>query len=269
MKIFKSINTLNKNDNFKATIGFVPTMGALHKGHISLIKKSKKKCKKTLVSIFINPTQFEKKDDFKNYPQNLTADINILKQLKVDYLLIPKFNEIYKSKNDTTIKIKNKYKIMCAKYRPGHFEGVLAVIYQFLKKINPNYLFLGMKDYQQLFLIKRLVKKNFSTKIIECKTIRDKKYLPYSSRNYKLSKKNLIIARNISTDLKKIFSLIKKNLRNRKKIEALKTKILKYNVSLEYLEIRNKNNLSINFNRNNFKIFLAYKIQNVRLIDNH
>ena len=115
----------------------------------------------------------------------------------------------------------------------------------------------------------RLVKKNFSTKIIECKTIRDKKYLPYSSRNYKLSKKNLIIARNISTDLKKIFSLIKKNLRNRKKIEALKTKILKYNVSLEYLEIRNKNNLSINFNKINFKIFLAYKIQNVRLIDNH
>ena len=98
MIIFKSINKLNKEVNFKANIGFVPTMGALHKGHISLINSSKKKCKKTLVSIFINPSQFNKKKDLKKYPKKLRKDIKILKKLKVDYLLLPKVNEIYKSK---------------------------------------------------------------------------------------------------------------------------------------------------------------------------
>ena len=98
MIIFKSINRLNKEVNFKANIGFVPTMGALHKGHISLIKSSKKMCKKTLVSIFINPSQFNKANDFKNYPKNLKKDIAILKKLKVDYLLVPKVKEIYRNK---------------------------------------------------------------------------------------------------------------------------------------------------------------------------
>ena len=97
MIIFKSINKLNKKVNFKANIGFVPTMGSLHNGHISLIKSSKSKCKKTLVSIFINPSQFNKRNDYKKYPRNLNKDLMILKKLKVDYLLIPRINEIYKN----------------------------------------------------------------------------------------------------------------------------------------------------------------------------
>ena len=160
MIIFKSINKLIKEVNFKANIGFVPTMGSLHKGHISLIKTSKKNYKKTLVSIFINPSQFNKKSDLQNYPKNLKNDIKILKKIKVDYLLIPSIKEIYKNNKDKKIKLGKKDKIMCALYRPGHFEGVLAVIYQFLKKIKPNFVFLGEKDYQQLFLIKKFIKKN-------------------------------------------------------------------------------------------------------------
>ncbi len=135
MIIFKSINKLNKEVNFKANIGFVPTMGALHSGHISLIKLSKSKCKKTLVSIFVNPSQFNKSSDYKKYPRKLSRDIKILKNLKVDYLLIPKISEIYKNKKNMKIKITKKDKILCAKYRPGHFEGVLAVIQQFLSNI--------------------------------------------------------------------------------------------------------------------------------------
>ena len=108
MIIFKSINKLNKEVNFKAKIGFVPTMGALHKGHISLIKHSKKKCKKTIVSIFINPSQFNKLNDFKNYPKKIKEDISILKKLKVDYLLSPKPNEVYRNKNYKKIKSINK-----------------------------------------------------------------------------------------------------------------------------------------------------------------
>jgi len=161
MIIFKSINKLNKEVNFKAPIGFVPTMGSLHKGHISLIKSSKKKCSETLVSIFINPSQFNKKSDLKNYPRNLKKDIMILKKLNVDYVLLPKLNEIYKSKKDKKINFKKKDKIMCAQFRPGHFEGVLAVINQFLKNIKVSYLFLGEKDYQQFFLINKLIRNKF------------------------------------------------------------------------------------------------------------
>ena len=268
MIIFKSINKLNKEVNFKANIGFVPTMGAIHKGHESLIHRSKKKCKKTLVSIFINPAQFNKKNDFNRYPRKLANDIKILKRLKVDYLLLPKFKEIYKNKKNMKISLNKKDKILCAKYRPGHFEGVLAVINQFLINIKPKYMFLGDKDYQQVLLIKKFIKKKFSTKIIKCKTIRLKNLIPFSSRNLLLSNNNLKKSMLISANLKKLHFLIKKNLKNTYKIEKIKKNISKLGVKLEYLELRNKNNLSRKFNRSNSKIFIAYYLQKVRLIDN-
>ena len=187
MIIFKSINRLNKEVNFKANIGFVPTMGSLHKGHISLIKSSKKICKKTLVSIFVNPSQFNKGSDLKNYPRNLKRDIKILEKLKVDYLLTPNVSDIYRVRKNTIIKLNKKDKIMCALYRPGHFEGVLAVINQFLQRFDPKCIFFGEKDYQQLFLIKKFIKNKFKTKIFSCSTIRDKNKLALSSRNILLS----------------------------------------------------------------------------------
>ena len=134
MIIFKSINKLNKEVNFKADIGFVPTMGALHQGHVSLIKKSQKKCKKTLVSIFVNPAQFNNKEDYKKYPKNIQKDLKLLKNLKVDYVLIPTVKDVYGNKIKKKFKISKSNKILCAKYRPGHFEGVLGVIDQFIKQ---------------------------------------------------------------------------------------------------------------------------------------
>ncbi len=159
MIIFKSINTLAKEVNFKADIGFVPTMGSLHKGHISLINKSKKKCRKTVVSIFVNPSQFDKKKDYKNYPRSLNKDILILKKLKVDYVLVPPIKNIFKTKKNMNVAINPKYKVLCAKFRPGHFEGVLGVINQLLKKIKSKYIFLGEKDFQQAYLISNFIKK--------------------------------------------------------------------------------------------------------------
>ena len=130
MIIFKSIKKLNKEVYFKASIGFVPTMGSLHKGHISLVKNCQKTCHKTLVSIFINPSQFNRKTDYKNYPRTLDKDIKILKKLKVDYVLVPNIKEIYSRNTPRKISINKKHKVLCGKYRPGHFEGVLAVINQ-------------------------------------------------------------------------------------------------------------------------------------------
>ena len=212
MIIFKSINKLNKEVNFKANIGFVPTMGALHKGHISLINSSKKKCKKTLVSIFLNPSQFNDNKDLKKYPKNLHNDIKILKKLKVDYLILPKINEIYKNKKSMKIKLRKRDKILCGKYRPGHFEGVLGVINQFLMNININlnYMFLGEKDYQQIILIKKFIKKKFKTKIIKCKTVRLKNLVPYSSRNFYLTRNTINNASFVSKSIHKLYLSIKK-----------------------------------------------------------
>ncbi len=176
MIIINSINKLKKEVNFKANIGFVPTMGSLHKGHLSLIESSKKKTSKTIVSIFVNPTQFNSKLDFKKYPRNLSKDINILKKINVDYLFLPKINDIYIKKKDKKIKIPKKEKILCAKYRKGHFEGVLAVINQLLKIVRAKYIFLGEKDYQQIYLIRKFIKNKFKIKIISCPTIRNKNH---------------------------------------------------------------------------------------------
>ena len=269
MIIFKSIKVLNNNVNFSNNIGFVPTMGALHKGHISLIKASKRKCHKTIVSIFINKPQFNKKKDFKNYPRNISKDLKILRKLKVDYLLMPSDKDIYSSNKHRKIKINRKEHIMCAKFRSGHFEGVLAVINQFLLKIKPTIMFLGEKDFQQIYLIKKFISGKFNTKIIQCKTIRNKNGLPYSSRNALLNKKNLQTAINVSKIFKKFYNIIKLNFKKTKDINLVKNEIINKNVKLEYLEIRNKLNLSKKINKKNFKIFIAYHVNNVRLIDNY
>tara|TARA_B100000029_G_C17427835_1_gene906771 strand:+ start:239 stop:1054 length:816 start_codon:yes stop_codon:yes gene_type:complete len=270
MLIFKSINKLNKKVNFKANIGFVPTMGALHKGHISLIHKSQRRCKKTLVSIFINPSQFNKKKDFNKYPRTFNKDIKILKKLKVDYLLLPKTNEIYKNKKNMKIKLSIIDKVLCAKYRPGHFEGVLGVINQLLRniKINLNYIFLGEKDYQQVYLIKKFIKNKFNIKVVACKTKRNKNHLALSSRNLLLSKKYLEKAEYISQYVRKYYLTLKNNFKNIKKINEVKKEIVNIGAKIEYFELRNKNNLSKKCNKRNFKIFFAYYLQNIRLIDN-
>ena len=265
MIIFKSINKLNKEVNFKASIGFVPTMGSLHKGHISLVKNCQKTCDKTLVSIFINPSQFNRKTDYKNYPRTLDRDIKILKKLKVDYVLIPNIKEIYSRNTPRKISINKKYKVLCGKYRPGHFEGVLAVINKFLKDLKVKKIFLGEKDFQQYFLIKNFVKKRFKTKVVLCKTIRMNGSLPYSSRNKLLDKKSIRIAQQFTKKIVDVFKNIKKNTKKTYLLQSIKSNS---NIKIEYLELRNKNNLSPIFNKKNLKLFVCFYIKKVRLIDN-
>ena len=125
MKIISNNRDLSKTLGSFKNIGFVPTMGGIHKGHISLIRRSIKTNKKTIVSIFINPKQFNNKKDFNSYPANIKKDLVILKKIKkLDFIYIPEFEDIYENKKKSKIKIENKYKVLCAKYRIGHFEGV-------------------------------------------------------------------------------------------------------------------------------------------------
>ena len=266
MIIFKSINKLNKEVIFKADIGFVPTMGSLHQGHVDLIKKSQNKCKKTLISIFINPTQFNKKSDYKKYPKNIKNDIKLLKKLKVDYVLIPNVKDVYKNKRKKKFKINKPYKILCAKYRPGHFEGVLSVIDQFINKLKISKIFLGEKDYQQYIIIREYLRKNSKIKTILCKTARMKNGLAYSSRNLLLDYESIKSSASFVLKVKKLFFSLKRDLKNKSIIKKFINENKDFNI--EYLELRNKNNLSRKVNKKNVKIFFAFYIQGIRLIDN-
>jgi pantoate--beta-alanine ligase len=277
MKLIKQIADLNKAIKEENELGFVPTMGSLHKGHEFLIKVSKKRCKKTIVSIFINPTQFNDKNDYNKYPRNLVKDLKILKKLKVDFVYLPTVNQIYKDKKLPKIILKKSQKILCAKFRKGHFEGVLDVLNRFVKLISPKKIFMGEKDYQQFFLVRDYISKKYTTKIYPCRTIRNSNGLALSSRNRLLDsdalKTSALIANKLF-DLK--ISISKKNSMggvNFKKSKTLikiskKELIDKFNIKIEYLECRNLINLSTNLKNKPFKLFVAYYLNNVRLIDN-
>ena len=266
MKIFKDKHSLQK-EILNKHISFIPTMGGLHKGHISLIKKSKKYKKKTLVSIFVNPKQFNKKSDFRSYPRSDKADIKILKNLKVNYLYKPSIKDIYNFKPKNKIYLNNLSKNLCGKYRKGHFKGVVNVMNRLIEIIKPKNIFMGKKDYQQLFLIKKFISKyKTNSKIIECNIIRENNGVACSSRNYLLNSTDMKIASNIYHFINKIKKRIHIYSSNYLKNEMIKLGARK----VDYVEnwSVNKNLKRSKKNNKNCKIFIAYYIKNVRLIDN-
>ena len=270
MKLIKQITDLNKAINKEKEFGFVPTMGSLHKGHESLIRVSKKKCKKTMVSIFVNPTQFNKKEDYKTYPRSLKKDLKTLKRLKVDYVYIPTVSQIYKNKKKSKITLNKSDQILCAKSRRGHFEGVLNVLNHFVKLISPKIIFMGEKDYQQFFLVKKFIEKKYNSKVYMSKTIRDSNSVALSSRNILLNQTNLKAARLITNKLFDLRHSINKNKSKANNLIRVFKKVLikNFNVKIEYLECRNLINLRTNLYNKPFKLFIAYYLDGVRLIDN-
>ena len=269
MKILLNNDDLNEALYNVRNVGFVPTMGSIHRGHLSLIKRSLNECNRTIVSIFVNPTQFNNKNDYKNYPKNSQKDLSILKKLKIDFLYMPKKNDVYNFKRKSLIRLNKKDKVLCARFRKGHFEGVIDVMDRLTGLIRPKKIFMGEKDYQQLYLVRKYLKKHHRSKIIGCKTIREKNKLALSSRNLRLSKTQLIKASKLIKNLMNIKKKFKKkdnfnNILYYKKKELSKL----YNVKIEYLEFRNIKNLKLSNKLKNSKIFLAYYLNKVRLIDN-
>ena len=268
MKIIKNKNKLIKLVDKEKRLGFIPTMGAIHMGHLSLIKRAKKECKKTIVSIFVNKPQFDKKSDFINYPRSLKRDISTLRKNRVNYLYLPKFNEIYPKGYNKNIKISLFKRKLCGKFRPGHFESVVDVIERFIKIIKPKRIYFGNKDMQQLKIVEEFIKrKKFGTKVIGCKTIREKNGIALSSRNLLLTKKEKIIA-------SKIYNLIvnnKKNLINNVNyLYNIKKIISKIGVKkIDYIEKIDINKITKPFKKKKkFRIFIAYYLGKTRLIDN-
>ena len=268
MKLFTNKKKLQKEIKNINNISFVPTMGALHKGHASLIKKSVRESKKTLVSIFVNPKQFENKKDFKNYPKNYKNDIKILKRLKVNYLYRPSYKDIYKFKTENKIFLDQFSKKLCGKFRRGHFRGVIDAVNRLVEIIKPKKILLGNKDFQQLVLIKKHIKKNrINTKIIPCKTIRDKNFIAYSSRLKRLKnyeKNNLI-------KIIKFLRSYKRNLVSKKinyNFSQIKNKLLSLGVrKIDYIEIVDLKTLK-KPKKNKFNLFFAFYIGKIRFIDN-
>ena len=270
MKIFKDKQSLQKEILKNKEISLVPTMGGLHEGHISLIKRSQKSKLKILVTIFVNPKQFNKKSDFKSYPRNTKKDIKVLKRLKINYLYIPTYNDIYGFKPKNRVFLDKFSKKLCGKFRKGHFEGVLNVINRFIEIIKPKYIFLGKKDYQQLYLIKKHIeKRKIKSKIIECKTIRENNGVALSTRNLNLNENQMKIASNVYYYLYNLKKKIKKNY-NLFNLKKIKKDLKDLGAGrLDYLENYNITNFKkIKRQNKKFNIFIAYYIKNTRLIDN-
>jgi len=249
MKIFKDIyewTTFRKSLSPDKSLGVVMTMGALHDGHFSLIKRSKAENDYTLSTIFVNPTQFDRKDYLDNYPVTLNSDIAGLEKLNTDFLLLPDFEQIYPDNYTYKVCESEFSKILCGASRKGHFDGVLTVVMKLLHIADADRAYFGEKDYQQYHLIKKMAEAFFmNTEIIGCDIVREKDGLAMSSRNMRLTENG-----------RKLATFYAKAIRQNKGLEEIKVHLESNGVKVDYLEER--------FGRR----FAAVFIDNVRLIDN-
>ncbi len=273
-EIKKSIKDWKK---LNCSIGLVPTMGALHKGHASLIKKAKEMCDKVVVSIFVNPIQFGPNEDYDKYPRTIEKDKNLCEDIGVDIIFAPTPKEMY-GENITLSNTElsfvcppyNIVDCMCGKSRPGHFDGVATVVTKLFNIVEPNYAFFGQKDAQQLFIIKKFVKDlNINVEIIPCPIIRDYDGLAMSSRNTYLSEDERKRALTISQALKKIKSLYSNGITNANILFDTGISILDKNIELDYLEFRDFNTFEkVDKVKENTLVAIAAKVGKTRLIDN-
>lgn len=274
MKIFKFkedlINHLNILRSQNNSIGFVPTMGALHDGHVSLILASNQQCDKTVCSIFVNPTQFNNAADLEKYPRTIEHDIVILDTSGCDILFIPEVDEIYPN-NEQPVHYSLGFleTILEGKFRPGHFQGVCRVVDILLNIVNPSFLFLGQKDYQQCMVLKKMIMlRKHHTSIVTIPTMREVDGLAMSSRNMRLNADQRIKAPMIYVALQKMNQSGTLPLPIAKK-QAL-TLLSDAGFLVNYLEVANANTLEIltEWEKIPMVILVAAYLDDIRLIDN-
>lgn len=274
MKILKSISEVRivVNNNKDKQIGFVPTMGFLHEGHLSLIKKAREENELVFVSIFVNPTQFGENEDLDSYPRDLERDSKLCLNAGVDYIFLPNANEMYGEKFSTFVQVDKLREGLCGKSRPVHFNGVCTVVTKLFNIVKPNKAYFGEKDAQQLAIIKRLVKDlNSDVEIIGCPIVREEDGLAKSSRNSYLSEKERIEARVLSMGLKKCKALLESGERD---VQALK-KVIEEEINkaesskIDYIEIVDSESLQeVETVKNKILVAIAVFIGKTRLIDN-
>lgn len=274
MKIIKSIKYLKRivkeSKRNGSSINFIPTMGALHLGHIKLIQKAKKRNAVRIVSIFINPSQFGPSEDFKNYPRTIHNDLNLLRNEDVDIVFLPIENEILKYKTFykcPNFKIEN---ILCGKSRPNYFPGVKNIVIKLFDIVQADNSFFGEKDYQQLVVIKKMKDElNFGTNIIPIKTVRNKNGLPLSSRNKYLEINEIEIANKINKICKYLIPKVKNKLNTTKILAHAKRELRMNGIDkIDYLTILTDNLEKRKSLKSKSRIFIAANVGSTRLIDN-
>ena len=278
MLVFQTQNALQielkKAQNQSKKIGFVPTMGALHKGHLSLLEESLSENEITVLSIFVNPTQFNNADDLKKYPRTLEKDVELVKKLNKNILIYaPSVSDIYEG---NTISASFDYDglehQMEGKHRPGHFDGVGTIVKKLFEIVKPTHAYFGEKDFQQLQIVRKLVAKHkIPVNIIPCEIYREPSGLAMSSRNERLSEK----ARNESKLIHKILLEAKEKFMLKSALEVSQFVVSEFkkhkNFTLEYFEIADEETLLTckrKIKSKNYRGFIAVFIENIRLIDN-
>lgn len=276
MLIFKEIAPLQKElQRLNAqglSIGFIPTMGALHNGHLSLVNIAATHCNVTICSIFVNPTQFNDKDDLERYPRTPEHDIMLLQQAKCDILFMPGVEDMYANVTIPSFELGYLNQILEAAHRPGHFDGVAQVVYRFFDIIKPTKAFFGSKDYQQVMVVRRMTQlAGFSTEIIACPIIREKSGLAMSSRNSLLSEAEKAEAEKISAYLSEALNGLD-TTSIEQQLEITTAQLLNIHHSrLDYLVFANPDTLEpiTHWQANQpVMVLVAVFIGKIRLIDN-
>jgi pantoate--beta-alanine ligase len=257
--------------NTAASLAIVPTMGSIHEAHEKLIIEAKRNADIVLATIFINPMQFGKNEDFEKYPQSEEEDITRLSSVGCDIIYIPTLDNIYPEGFDLTINVPKLSSVLCGKKRPNHFEGVSTIVAKLLLQSGADYAVFGEKDYQQLLIIKSLVKNlDIPCHVLPIETIRDENGLAISSRNQYLSIANKNIANNINKIMKSAVNDYK-NEDIKSTITFVKNSLINSGIkNIDYIEIRDNNNLNLieNNDKSNARLFIAVYINDTRLIDN-
>ncbi|HMU43255.1 MAG TPA: pantoate--beta-alanine ligase [Ignavibacteriaceae bacterium] len=267
-KIIRSLKAANKS------IGFVPTMGFLHEGHLSLVRESQRKCDVTIVSIFVNPTQFSPTEDLSKYPRDLNRDSSLLLRENVDYLFCPEIDEIYTPGFSSFIEVGPLAKILEGEFRPTHFRGVTTVVSILFNIVQPDYAFFGQKDAQQVAVLKKMVSDlKFDIQIIVCPIVREPDGLAMSSRNVYLSAAERKDALVLSEALKLAKNKVEIGARNSQRlIEEMKNLISSVaTAQINYIKIVEAKTFIETENLNEgieYLILIACKIGHTRLIDN-
>ncbi len=276
MRIIRSITEMQKISGALKrkgrTIGFVPTMGALHEGHLSLVRRSRKDNDTTVVSIFVNPIQFGPKEDLKSYPRPFKKDVFLCRKEKVDFIFYPRADEMYPEDFRTFVEVKGLGDLLCGVFRPGHFRGVATAVSKLFNIVGPDIAYFGRKDCQQAAIIERLASDlNFSLKIKVLPTVREIDGLAMSSRNVYLKPKERRDSVVLSRALGLADELIRNGQRNAARITArMKALIMsRKSAQIEYIAIVDSRTLEpIKTLKDNCLITLAVRFGKTRLIDN-
>lgn len=255
------------------SIGFVPTMGALHEGHLSLVRVCKQENDITVVSIFVNPLQFGPSEDYNQYPRDIEGDMEKLKREGVDVLFLPDKEHVYPEGFSTTIEVSGLSDKLCGAFRPGHFRGVATVVAKLFNIVNPSRAYFGQKDYQQTLIIKRLVRDlDMNIDIVVCPTVREEDGLAMSSRNLYLSEKERNAATVLYRALRSGYEAIKSGIIKTEKIKEIMYKVVNSEPlvsEIQYLSVYDPEDLEeIDIISKTALIAGAIKIGNTRLIDN-